>query len=153
MTADYFDLIKDYVHPNVKEFIFHYKNGNRIELPPCHGCNRWNRNGTRKFIDYTNGHQCVAPSWKHYWKKDIKTKYKTKYGFFYWTRYMTQTRDFYFKIKATSFIIIDLKSMNMWMILQCIRILNKCNYLKKNFYLKMPCHKKQNIFLLPSFEH
>ena len=92
MTAAYFDSIKDYVHPNVNKFINYYRNGNRIELPPFHGCRRRNKNGTRKFIDYTNCYQCVTPSWRRYWKKDIKPKYKTKYGFFYWTRYMTRTR-------------------------------------------------------------
>ena len=87
MTAAYFDLIKDYVHPNVNKFINYYKDGNRVELPPFHGCRRRNKNGTKKFIDYANGYQCVSPSWRCYWKKNIKPKYKTKYGFFYWTRY------------------------------------------------------------------
>ena len=32
------------------------------------------------------------------------------------------------------------------MILQAITILNGCNDLKKNFCLKMPCHKKHKIF-------
>ena len=92
MTAAYFDSIKDYVHPNVNKFINYYRNRNRIELPPFHGRKSRNKNGTRKFIEYTNGYQCVTPSWQRYWKKDIKLKYKTKYGFFCWTRYATQTR-------------------------------------------------------------
>ena len=58
-------------------------------------------NGKRKFINYTIGEHCVAPTWQRYWKKDIKPKYKTKIGFFYWTRYLTQTRDRYlFKNKG-----------------------------------------------------
>ena len=57
-----------------------------------------NKNGTGKYIDYTNGYQCLTPSSQRCWKKDIKPKYKTKYGFFYWTRHMTQTRNrFLFK--------------------------------------------------------
>ena len=58
-------------------------------------------NGKRKFINYTIGEHCVAPTWQRYCKKDIKPKYKTKIGFFYWTRYLTQTRDRYlFKNKG-----------------------------------------------------
>ena len=58
-------------------------------------------NGKRKFINYTIGEHCVAPTWQRYWKKDIKPKYKTKIGFFYWTRYLTQTIDRYlFKNKC-----------------------------------------------------
>ena len=101
MTAAYFASIKDYLHPNVNRFINYYRDGNRIELPPFHGCRRRNKNGTRKFIHYTNGYQCITPSWQGYWKKDIKQKYKTKYGFLYWTIYMTLTRHmFLFKNKG-----------------------------------------------------
>ena len=92
MTVAYFELIKDYVHPNVKKFINHYNDGNTFQLPPFHWCAHINKNGTRKFINYANGYQCVTPSWQRCWKK-LKSKYKTKIGFCYWTRYMTQTRD------------------------------------------------------------
>ena len=53
---------------------------------------------------------------------------------------------FYLKIRDTTFIITDLKSMNIWKILQCITILNGCNNIKKNICLKMPCHKKHKMF-------
>ena len=69
MTAAYVDLIKDYVHPNVNKSINYYKGGNRIELPPFHGCRGRNKNGTKKFIDYANGYQCISPLWRCYWKK------------------------------------------------------------------------------------
>ena len=106
MTVGSYELTIDYVHPNFNKF---------IELPPFHGCGLCNnRNGKRKFINYTIGEHCVAPTWQRYWKKDIKPKYKTKIGFFYWTRYLTQTRDRYlFKKKVILFIIISLKSMNI----------------------------------------
>ena len=93
MTAGSYELTIDYVHPNFNKF---------IELPPFHGCSLCNnRNGKRKFINYTIGEHCVAPTWQRYCKKDIKPKYKTKIGFFYWTRYLTQTRDRYlFKNKG-----------------------------------------------------
>ena len=93
MTVEYFELVKDYLHPNLKCFINEYKEGNLIILPPFHGCGHRNKNGTRKLINYTKGHQCVTPSWKNYWKKDIKPKYKQNNDFFYFTRYMTQTKD------------------------------------------------------------
>ena len=76
MAAAYFDSVKHYVHPNGNEFVNYYRDGNRIELPPFHGCRCRNKNGTKKFIDYTNGYQCVTPSWRRYGKKDIKPKYK-----------------------------------------------------------------------------
>ena len=94
MTVGSYELIKDYVHPNFNKFINYYKDGNRIETPSIHGCGfHDNRNGARKFTRYEIGEHCVAPTWQRYWKKNIKPKYKTKIGFFYWTRYMTQTRD------------------------------------------------------------
>lgn len=100
-SVEYFELIKDYAHPNVERFVNDYKNGNKIIFPPFHGCGHRNKNGTRKFINYTNSYQCINPSWKLYWKKNVKTKYKTKIGFCYWTRYMTQYRDrFLFKNKG-----------------------------------------------------
>ena len=95
MTVAYFELKKDYVDPNFRRFINHYKDGNTIQLPPFHGCAHRNKNETRKFINYANGYQYVTPSWQRYWKENIKSKYKTKNGFCYWTRYMNQTRNRY----------------------------------------------------------
>ena len=48
MHADYYELVKDYLDPNIHTFIDHYRSGNLIDLPPFHGCNLINRNGTRK---------------------------------------------------------------------------------------------------------
>ena len=97
MTDERYDQIKDYVHPKMHTFIEHYRCGHFIDLPPYHRCNATNRNGTRKFIRYEIGEQCVLPTWKCYWKKpsEIKPKYKKKNGVFYWTRYMTQTNSRY----------------------------------------------------------
>ena len=102
MTVGFYELIKYYVHPNFNKLINYYKDGNRIETPPFHACGLHNkRNGTTKFIRYEIGEHCVAPTQQRYWKENIKPKYKTKIGFFYWTRYMTQTRDRYlFKNKG-----------------------------------------------------
>ena len=97
LRVEYYNHIKDYIHPNLHTFIEHYWNGDLINLPPFHGCSHRNRNGTNKLINYSNGHQCITPSWRNknilynYWKKNIKPKYKSKIGFFYVTRYMTQT--------------------------------------------------------------
>ena len=55
MTVEYFELVKDYLHPNLKCFINEYKEGNLIILPPFHGCGHRNKNGTRKLINYTKG--------------------------------------------------------------------------------------------------
>ena len=56
MTVDYFERIRDYVHPNVKKFVNYYKDGNLIQLPLFHGCCHRNKNGTKKLINYTNGY-------------------------------------------------------------------------------------------------
>ena len=88
LTVEYYEQIKVYLHPHVKKFINDFRNGNVIQLLPYHGCNRLNRNGTRKYIDYGRGCQCVLPTHKRYWKK-TKDKYKER-GV-YWTRYMTQS--------------------------------------------------------------
>ena len=46
---------KDFIHPHINDNIYHYRKGNVIELPPYHGCNHINRNGTRKYVDYGRG--------------------------------------------------------------------------------------------------
>ena len=75
MTVGFYELIKDYVHPNFNKFINYYKDANRIETPPFHGCGLHNnRNGTRKSIRYEIGEHCVTPTWQRYWKKNIKQK-------------------------------------------------------------------------------
>ena len=90
-TVEFYNQVKDYLHPNLHTFTKHYQNENLINLPPYHSCGHKNRNGTRKLINYSHGNQCITLSWRHYWKKDVKAKYKSKIGFFYVTRYMTQT--------------------------------------------------------------
>ena len=87
---DYYEAVKDYLHPGIHDFINHYRRGHLIDLPPYHGCNRVNKNGTRKEIQYQMGEQCVVPTEKRYWRKR-KAKYQKK-GFLYWTRHMIQTR-------------------------------------------------------------
>ena len=45
--------MKDYFHPDVVTFIEHYTDDKGlVELPPFHGCDLRNRNGTKKLIDY-----------------------------------------------------------------------------------------------------
>ena len=85
-------MVKNYIHPNLHTIIKDYQNGNLITLPPFHGCGHRNRNGARKLIDNSHGYQCVTPSWKDYWKKDVKAKYKSKTGFCCVNRYMNQTK-------------------------------------------------------------
>ena len=92
LTVEYFNKLKDYVHPNLPKIVKDYQNGNLITLPPYHGCGHRNKNGTRKLIDYTRGYRCITASWRNYWKQDVKTKYHRKIGDFYVTRYMTQTK-------------------------------------------------------------
>ena len=93
-TGRYYDLVKDYLHADLHDFIHYYRQGNIFDLPLYHGCNKKNRNGTRKPIEYNQGHQCIVPTNKLYWRK-TKDKYK-KIGSrntktVYWTRYTTWT--------------------------------------------------------------
>ena len=50
-TVEYFNKIKDCIHPNLQRIVKDYQNGNLITLPPYHGCSHRNKNGTRKLID------------------------------------------------------------------------------------------------------
>ena len=88
MALRYYEQVKDYLHPHMHQFINYYRYGGIIDLPLYHGCNRLNRNGTRKEIECNLGYQCVIPTYKRYWK-ETKDKYKRRH--FYWTRYMTRT--------------------------------------------------------------
>ena len=56
MTVGYYEQIKEYLHPHINQYINHYRDGDIIDLPPCHGCNRLNRCGTRKEIEYNLGY-------------------------------------------------------------------------------------------------
>ena len=114
VTVRYYEQVKDYLHPHLNSFINHYMNGDIIELPPYHGCNHLNRNGTRKCIDYSRGYQCIIPTYKRYWK-ETKDKYK-KCGF-YWTRYMTKTnsRHLFKNYKLYKFLITNLRNTNIFL--------------------------------------
>ena len=87
-TPGYYNQVKDYLHPHLYDFIHYYGERNIFDLPLYHGCNKKNRNGTRKLIEYNQGHQCIVPTNKLYWRK-TKDKYKRNTKRVYWTRYMT----------------------------------------------------------------
>ena len=95
LTTETFNDIKDYLHPNLAKIVKDDKleNGKRIYLPPFHGCGYKNKNGTRKLIDYGRGYRCLTPSWRRYWKKNVKDKYFSKR--YLKTRYLLNTRDLF----------------------------------------------------------
>ena len=37
LTVEYFNKIKDYIHPSLQTFVKDSQNGNVISLPPFHG--------------------------------------------------------------------------------------------------------------------
>ena len=92
---EYYEVMKDYFHPNVHGFIDRYTDDEGlVSLPPFHGCELKNRNGSQKLIDYRNGKQCLCPVWS-----DDNSKLKG--SLFLFTRYMTQGKDRYlFKNKG-----------------------------------------------------
>ena len=94
LTNEYYQNVKDYLHPNIRTFVSYYRDGNIIRFPNYHVCNYKNKNGNRKIIKYELGEQCINPTDKPYWKK---TKDKYKHGHLnnkrqYWTRHLTWTR-------------------------------------------------------------
>ena len=86
-NSEHYNKIKDLIHPYIDACIEHYRHGKLVILPLYHGCDKVNRNGTRKFIDYKKGGQCLVPTSKPYWSK-TKDKYKVKKVYF--TKYQTQ---------------------------------------------------------------
>ena len=94
-SREYYETMKDYFHPNVQTFIDRYTDDEGLALlPPFHGCNLKNRNGSRKLIDYRNGKRCLFPLWS-----DDKSKLKA--ALFAFTRYKTFGKDRYrFKNKG-----------------------------------------------------
>ena len=89
MTVRYYEQVKDFLHPHLKEFIDCYRYGGVIHLPLYHVCNHLNKNGTKKEISYGLGCHCTNPSLNRYWR-ETKDKYRRR-STFYWTRYMTRT--------------------------------------------------------------
>ena len=69
LTVEYFNKIKNCIHPNLQTIIKDYQNVNGITLPPSHGCAQRNKNETTKLIDYARGYRCVTPSWRIIGKK------------------------------------------------------------------------------------
>lgn len=92
LTVDYFNQVKDYIHPNLHEIVKDHTNRNLISFPPFHGCALRNRNGTRKLIDYSRGNRCITPSWRIFWKKDVKMKYFHNIKRYPATRYLTNSK-------------------------------------------------------------
>ena len=39
-TARHYDQVKDYSHPQLHSFVNYYKQGNLIDLPLYHGCDK-----------------------------------------------------------------------------------------------------------------
>ena len=60
-TVRYNNQVTDYLHPRLHKLIDYYRHENTFHLPLLHGCNRKNRNETRKLIEYDQGYQCIVP--------------------------------------------------------------------------------------------
>ena len=88
ISSESFNRIKSAVHRNIRKQIENFKQGEYYVFPNYHGCNKRNRNGTRKKINYRQGNFCILGTDSLYWKnvKDIninKLPYKiyfTRYG-------------------------------------------------------------------------
>ena len=88
ISIESYNRIKSAIHPNIRNQIDKFKQGEYYVFPNYHGCNKKNQNGTRKKINYRKGNFCIFGTDWLYWKdiKDIninKLPYKiylTRYG-------------------------------------------------------------------------
>ena len=69
-----YSKFKDYIHPNIKHTINHYKKG-YYNLPTYHGCGLKNRNYNRKRVDYKRVKKVItnAKSFMEKNKKQVQT--------------------------------------------------------------------------------
>ena len=68
-----YSKLKDYIHPNIKHTINHYKKVYYYILPTYHGCGLRNRSSIRKRVDYKRGIQCILPTQNPFDKKQVQT--------------------------------------------------------------------------------
>ena len=80
LRTETFNSIRDYLHPNLDKIVEEgkLKDDKLIVLPPYHGCEYRNKNGTKKSIDYGRGYKCITPSWRRSWKKSVKERYLSR---------------------------------------------------------------------------
>ena len=57
-----YSKFKDYIHPNIKQTINHYKKVYYYILPTYHGYGLKNRTGIGKRVDYKTGFQYILPT-------------------------------------------------------------------------------------------
>ena len=55
LTDKHYETVKDYLHPKIHSFVNYYRDGNLIDFPYYHGCDKVDKNGTRKIITYEIG--------------------------------------------------------------------------------------------------
>ena len=75
------------IHPNLLANKHHYLKNKVYVFPQYHGCGYKNKNGTNKKIEYKRGHQCLFPTDKRYWKKNVAGRLVPRK--LHYTRYMS----------------------------------------------------------------
>ena len=91
---DSFDYFENIIHPNIVANKNHYLKNRLYIFKPYHGCSYRNKNGTNKLIDFKRGHQCITPTSKRYWKKNVCGRLVP--GKLHYTRYMSNVDLNYF---------------------------------------------------------
>ena len=117
-TAGYYDQVKDYLHRHLHDFVHYYRRGDLLDLPLYNGCDKVNKNGTRKLIGYDQGYQCIKPTNNLGKKPKINTKYKRR-EFTGQDTWHGPIEDICSKTKVNLFIIINLKGLNICLKHQC----------------------------------
>ena len=115
-TTGYYDQIKDYLHPHLHDFIHYYRRGDLFDLPLYHSCDKKTKkmepenwlamiraiNALFRLITFIGN------------KPKINTKYKRREFTGQDTRH-GPIEDICSKTKVTLFIIINLKSLNIYL--------------------------------------
>ena len=54
LTNEYYQNVKDYLHPNIHTFVNHYRDANITCFPNYHGCNHKNKNRKKINMNQVN---------------------------------------------------------------------------------------------------
>ena len=106
ISIETYNRIKSAIHPNIRKIIKNFKEENYYVFPKFHGCNKINRNGTRKKVNYRQGHFCILGTDSLYWKKLKYINIKKLPYKLYFTRYGGANHD-----KNS---LITIKNPNQW---------------------------------------
>ena len=87
ISIESYNRIKSAIHPNIRKQKENFKQEQYYVFPNYHGCNKKNRNDTRKKINYRQGNFCILGTDSLYWKNTNNINIKKLPYKIYFTRY------------------------------------------------------------------